>query len=195
MLGPIDLELGRLKNPQKSLIPIGSCWDLHTENGTLKLAWAAVGADKIQINLTTSYNGTLTPGWLAVGWSADGTMANGDYVLAYTDSTSNLCVRTLVNADDGSIPTETSAFNVSSGASFSVTGKNMMLSFTRDLAGGMSPITAAGNYVLTAAASSSKVPPSCTADLSFNNKHDMHNYVTHGLKFGLVSTENVLEVV
>ena len=53
------------------------------ENGTLTLAWKAISTDSIQINLTATYTGSLTPGYLAIGWSADGMMANGDYVIGY----------------------------------------------------------------------------------------------------------------
>lgn len=163
--------------------------DAADANGTLVLTWKAGAADTIEVTLTANYTGTLTPGWLGFGISSDGMMTNGDYVVGYAN-----CVRTAANGAKGSAPDQAATFNISD-SSFSLEGKIMTLKFTRTLAGGQNPITAAGSYVITAAGSTAATPANCTAALGMPNIHDMHNYVHPGTKFGLVAAKQVMAVV
>merc|ERR1712113_1353909 len=81
------------------------------ESASLQLSWTPVNRSGLpsywggglRITLTTAYpgssEGSASLGYLAVGWSPDGKMANGDYVIGYEG-----CVRSLTNAKLGSAP-------------------------------------------------------------------------------------------
>lgn len=158
-------------------------------NGTLVFDWKAVDAHTMAVSLTaTVTGGDLKPGWLAIAWTPDGQMGKGDFVIGYATSNGG-CVRSLTNGAVGSVPTGAGNFEVTA-SSFSITNAVMQLNFTRPIGGatpGLNPIVADGNFVITAAGSSSQVPVDCNSDLTQENVHDMHNFVQGGTKFGLLS--------
>jgi len=155
-------------------------------DGTLTLTWAAAGTDKLKVTLASTYTGSLTPAWLAVGFSPDGSMDNGNYVMGYTD-----CVRSMSNVAKGSVPANSTKSLPITGASFAMIGAAMTLEFEVSTGPWM---LAGGNYVLTAAGSTAVKPKDCTTALTKDNAHDMHAFVNGGSKFVLKAAQH-LEVV
>lgn len=150
------------------------------KNGSLTLEWSSPDNKTLKMTLVMTYAGSEQPGWLAVGWSPDGSMAKSDFVIGYES-----CVRVQQNGDKaGSPPNISGSFNVT-GDSFTHAGQTVTLEFTRPLTG-LVPVVSSGSFVLTAAGSKSVTPASCDASIGPANAHDLHAFVT-GTKIGLLT--------
>lgn len=170
--------------PRPTPAPTPAGWQSTAlvQNKSLMLRWLYnASAKDITLNLTAQLSKDAPAlGYIAIGFSADGQMHNGDYIMGYFYGDQS-CVRSLTNgAAAGAIPTSanhtplshTAIVNHAVGAS-----RSMSMQVTRSLVGKV-PISMSGSQkVLYAAGSASVMPTTCVAPLAFSNHHDITDFV------------------
>merc|ERR1712178_254085 len=96
------------------------------------------------------------------------------------------CIRGMSNAILESVPQDSTQVSLTDTSIVQSNGQ-LKLQFTRPNAAGQNAIVKDGNFIITAVGSTSTVPTNCETELTWDNKHNMHNFVLSGTKFGILS--------